>query len=130
MDLRQLQMFKTVAELGGFTKAGTKLFVSHSAISRQIKLLEDELHSPLFLRSGKQVILTEAGRVLLPYAETILSQVADASQSVIDVAQSALRRVHVGTSTTTLSFFLPRILERFKSCYPKNASLFDVSQLL
>ena len=75
MDLRQLQMFKTVAELGGFTKAGAKLFVSHSAISRQIKLLEDELHSPLFARTARQVTLTEAGRVLLPYAEAILNQV-------------------------------------------------------
>lgn len=119
MDLRQLQMFKTVAELGGFTKAGTKLFVSHSAISRQIKLLEDELHSPLFVRTGTQVILTEAGRVLLPYAEAILNQVADASQRVLDVSQSPPRRVHLGTSTTTLSFFLPPILAKFRSCYPK-----------
>jgi DNA-binding transcriptional LysR family regulator len=119
MDLRQLQMFKSVAELGGFTRAGTKLFVSHSAISRQIKLLEDELHSPLFARTARQVTLTEAGRVLLPYAEAILNQVADASQRVLDVSQSPLRRVHIGTSTTTLSFFLPPILEKFRTCYPK-----------
>jgi len=119
MDLRQLQMFKTVAELGSFTKAGTKLFVSHSAISRQIKLLEDELHSPLFARTAKQVTLTKAGRVLLPYAEAILNQVADASQRVMDISQSPLRRLHIGTSTTTLSFFLPPILEKFRSCYSK-----------
>ena len=118
MDFRQLQMFKTVAELGGFTKAGIKLFVSHSAISRQIKLLEDELHSQLLVRAGRQVTLTEAGQVLLPYAEAILNQVADASQHVLDVSQSPLRRVRIGTSTTTLSFFLPPVLEKFKSCYP------------
>ncbi|MGA7765304.1 MAG: LysR family transcriptional regulator [Candidatus Sulfotelmatobacter sp.] len=118
MDVRQLQMFKAVAELGGFTKAGTKLFISHSAISRQIKLLEDELHSPVFVRTGKQVILTEAGRVLLPYAEVILNQVADAQQHVLDLSQSPLRRVHIGTSTTTLSFFLPPVLEKFRSQYP------------
>src|SRR5689334_5063049 len=119
MDLRQLQMFKTVAELGGFTKAGTKLFVAHSAISRQIKFVEDELQSPLFARTSKQVTLTKAGRVLLPYAEAILKQVADASRRVLDLSQSPLRRLHIGTSTTTLSFFLPTILEKFRSCYPK-----------
>jgi LysR family transcriptional regulator, low CO2-responsive transcriptional regulator len=123
MDLRQLQMFKTVADLGGFTKAGTKLFVSHSAISRQIKLLEDELHCPLFVRRGKQVTVTEAGRVLLPYAEAILNQVADASQRVLEISQSPPWRVHIGTSTTTLSFFLPRILEKFRNGYPKLALL-------
>src|SRR5262245_23962501 len=119
MDLRQLQMFKTVAELGGFTRAGAKLFVSHSAISRQIKLLEDELHSALFVRTAKQVTLTEAGRVLFPYAETILNQVQEASQHVLDISQAPLRHLHIGTSTTTLSFFLPQILEEFRSCYPK-----------
>ncbi|MGD1081157.1 MAG: LysR family transcriptional regulator [Candidatus Sulfotelmatobacter sp.] len=123
MDFRQLQMFKTVAELGSFTKAGTKLFVSHSAISRQVKLLGEELHSPLFMSIGRQVTLTEAGRVLLPYAEAILNQVADASQRVLDVSQSSLQRVHIGTSTTTLSFFLPPILEEFRKCYPKHPLL-------
>src|SRR5262245_48637968 len=119
MDLRQLQMFKAVAEFGGFTKAGTKLFVSHSAISRQIKLLEDELHSPLFVRTAKQVTLTKAGRVFLPYVEAILNQVEDATQRVLDISQSPLRSFHIGTSTTTLSFFLTPILEEFRSCYPK-----------
>lgn len=119
MDLRQLLMFKAVAELGGFTKAGTKLFVSHSAISRQIKLLEDELQSPLFVRKGKSGPLTEAGRVLLPYAEAILNQVANARHHVLDLAQSALPCVHISTSTTTLSLFLPPVLEKFRCCYPK-----------
>lgn len=118
MDLRQLQMFKTVAELGGFTKAGTRLFVSHSAISRQIKLLEEELHSELFVRTGRDVILTEAGRILLAHAEAILKQLEEARQHVLDVAPS-LHRVHVGTSTTTLSFFLPPVLKKFRSHYPK-----------
>ena len=48
MDLRQLEMFKTVARSGGFTRASEKLHVSHSAVSRQIKLLEGELGGPLF----------------------------------------------------------------------------------
>ncbi len=123
MDLRQLQMFKTVAELGGFTKAGIKLFVSHSAISRQIKLLEDELHSPLLVRNRKQVTMTEAGRVLFPLAEAILNQVGDAAQRVLEISQSPSWRIHIGTSTTTLSSFLPPVLEKLRHDYPRLALL-------
>lgn len=119
MDIRQLQMFKAVVELGGFTKAGTKLFVSHSAISRQIKLLEDELHSPLLVRRGKHVSMTDAGRALLPCAEAILNQVADAAQRVSEASQSPGHRIHIGTSTTTLSSFLPPVIEKFSGVYPK-----------
>lgn len=123
MDIRQLQMFKTVAELGGFTKAGTKLVVSHSAISRQIKLLEDELHCPLLVRRGKAVTMTEAGRVLLPCAEAILNQLADAARQVLEISQSPIWRLHIGTSTTTLSSFLPPVLAKLRSSYPKLALL-------
>ena len=52
MDLRQLEMFQAIVETGSFTKAGEKLFVSQSAISRQIKLLEEELGDQLFKRNA------------------------------------------------------------------------------
>jgi DNA-binding transcriptional LysR family regulator len=120
MDVRQLEMFKTVAEVGGFTGAGAKLHVSHSAISRQIKLLEQELQNSLFSRSNgnKGVSLTEAGKVLLPFARTILGQIVQATQSVSEVSRSCPRRLYVGTGTTMLTFFLLPVLEKFKQRYP------------
>jgi DNA-binding transcriptional LysR family regulator len=118
MDLRQLEMFKTVAELKGFTRAGEKLHVSHSAISRQIRLLEDELQGPLFIRANKRVSLTEAGRVLLGHVRPILKQLAQAADSVSQVSQPRVGRLNLGTGTTMLRFFLPPVFKEFKGRYP------------
>ncbi len=123
MDLRQLQMFKTVAELRGFTKAAGKLYVSHSAISRQIKLLEDELQTLLFTRSGRQVSLTDAGRALFPYAEMILQQVTQAKQAVSAVSEEQPGRLNIGTASNILTFFLLPVLEEFRRSFPKTSVL-------
>jgi DNA-binding transcriptional LysR family regulator len=117
MDLRQLEMFKAVAEVRSFTRAGEKLYVSHSAISRQIKLLEEELRSPLFTRVNKRVSLTEAGRVLLRFVGPIFEQLAKAADSVSLVSQNAVGHLNLGTGTTMLHFFLPPILDKFKRRY-------------
>ena len=61
MDLRQLEILRAVAERGSFTGAGRHLHLSQSAVSRQILLLEEELHEPLFLRIGRKVRITPAG---------------------------------------------------------------------
>lgn len=118
MDFRQLEMFKMVAETESFTRSGEKLHVSHSAISRQVKLPEDELRVPLFTRTNKHVPLTESGKVLLAHVKTILEQVANAAQSVSQMSKSVAPHLNLGTGTTMLSFFLPRIFKEFKDRYP------------
>ena len=65
MDLRQLEMFRAVAEEGTFTKAALRVHVTQSAISRQIKLLEEELGSMVLHRGQKRVALTASGDLLL-----------------------------------------------------------------
>ena len=64
MDLKQLDYFVHVAELGSFSRAATRLAVAQSALSRQVRGLEVELRQPLFERTGRGVTLTEAGRRL------------------------------------------------------------------
>jgi LysR family transcriptional regulator, nitrogen assimilation regulatory protein len=119
MDVRQLQMFKAVAEFGGFTNAAARLFVSHSAISRQIRLLEDELQAPLFLRKGRHVTSTEAGKALLGYADRILQQITEAKQAVSAATQEQRGQLHIGTATNILQFFLLPVLESFRESFPK-----------
>ena len=65
MDFRQLEMFHAVAENSSFTLAGRQLFVAQSAISRKIRLLEEELGEKLFKRVNKRIFLTPAGEVML-----------------------------------------------------------------
>ncbi len=118
MDLRQLEMFKAVADLGGFTRAGEKLHVSHSAIVRQVKLLEEELHTSLFVRANKRVYLTEAGRVLLEHVGPIFEQLAKAVDSVSRLSQDGTGSLNLGSGTSILNYFLPSILEEFGRRYP------------
>jgi LysR family nitrogen assimilation transcriptional regulator len=82
MDLKQLEYFRHVAELGSFTRASTFLSVVQPALSRQIRQLEVELGQNLFERNGRGVILTDAGSRLLEHARGILTQVGRARQEL------------------------------------------------
>ena len=72
MDFDQLVTFMEVAKLGSFSRAGQKIFRSQSAVSAQIRQLEQEYGDRLLDRAGKDVTLTPAGRVLFAYAERML----------------------------------------------------------
>src|SRR5258705_9814588 len=71
MDVRQLEMFRAVAEEGSFTRAARRLNVSQSAVSRQLQLLEGELGGPLLHRSSKGITLTAEGGLLLRGANPV-----------------------------------------------------------
>lgn len=82
MELRQLEYFKHVAELGSFTRAATFLSVVQPALSRQVRQLEIELGQTLFERNGRGVVLTDAGSRLLEHTRGILTQVGRARQEL------------------------------------------------
>ena len=82
MDIDEIRTFVTIAELGGFTRAAEKLHRSQPAISRRIKLLEEELRAPLLERVRGGVQLTEAGRAFLPHAEAMLAAMRDGREAV------------------------------------------------
>ena len=72
MDLKQLEYYVHVAELGSFTRAANVLNVAQPALSRQIRLLEVELRQNLLVRNGRGVTTTEAGKLLLEHGRGIL----------------------------------------------------------
>lgn len=76
MELRQIEYFVRVAELGSFTRASIALDVAQPALSRQVRLLEQELRQTLLLRNGRGVTTTEAGRVMLEQGRGVLHQLA------------------------------------------------------
>jgi LysR family nitrogen assimilation transcriptional regulator len=82
MDLKQLEYFRHVAELGSFTRAASFLSVVQPALSRQVRQLEVELGQTLFERNGRGVVLTDAGTRLLEHARGILTQVGRARQEL------------------------------------------------
>jgi len=84
MDLKQLEYFRHVAELGSFTRAASFLSVVQPALSRQVRQLEVELGQNLFDRNGRGVVLTDAGARLLEHARGILMQISRARQDLED----------------------------------------------
>ena len=105
MDLKQLEYFVRIAELGSITNAATTLSVAQPALSRQMRLLEVELRQHLFVRNGRGVVATEAGKLLLEHARGVLHQVERAREDL-----GRARGVYTGRVALGLPPTLSRIL--------------------
>lgn len=96
MELKQLEYFVRVAELGSFTRAAQALSIAQPALSRQVRQLEVELRSNLLVRNGRGALPTDAGRLLLDHARGILHQVALAREELGRVHGALAGRVALG----------------------------------
>src|SRR5476651_351247 len=96
MNLKQLDYFVHVAELGSFSKAALVLDIAQPALSRQVRGLETELRENLFLRNGRGVALTDAGKRLFDHGVAILRLVAHAREDLGASRDEARGRVTVG----------------------------------
>lgn len=96
MDLKQLEYFVRVAELGSFTRAAVVLDVAQPALSRQVRLLEVELRQNLLTRNGRGAAPTEAGKLLLEHGRGILHQVERAREELGRVRGALAGRVALG----------------------------------
>lgn len=100
MELRQLKYFISAAEARNFSRAARQLFVSQSALSQQIKLLEDELHTKLFIRTNHNVCLTESGIELLPLAINIIQNVAACRERINELKHLMYGELKIGVTYT------------------------------
>ncbi len=119
MDLRQLECFICVAELGSFTQAATVLGVGQPTLSRHIRRLEVELRQTLFYRNGRGVSLTEAGKRLLAHGRTIQMQFEHARHDVEDARDCPLGRVTIGLPYATARALSVPLVQAFRRRYPK-----------
>jgi DNA-binding transcriptional LysR family regulator len=117
MDFRQLEMFRAVAEEGSFTRAARRLHVSQSAVSRQLKLLEDELHGLLLHRGKRGVRLTGSGELLLKAANRIHQDIQEVSSEIADARDLRRGLLRLGGGMTVCMYVLPRLLKKFRSLY-------------
>lgn len=118
MELRQLEHFLAVARHGSFTGAAREVHVVQSALSASVRKLEVELGSALFERTSRKVLLTEAGRALLPTARRITADVVAARGEVAAVQGLSRGRVSIGTIQTLTVLDLPAELGEFRLRYP------------
>ncbi len=118
MDFDQLATFVQVAKLKSFSKAGQKVFRSQSAVSAQIRQLEQAYHAKLLDRSAKSVELTPAGEVLFEFAERMLRLRDESMQVVADRGNVVQGPVAFGANEATCLYLLPDILAEFQRRYP------------
>ena len=116
MDTQLLRTFVTVAEAQGFSAAAKLLHRTQSAVSLQVKRLEDQMGDALLERTRRTVTLTNAGRRLLPYARHILKLEDEAKQEMGADRQGEL--IRLGISEEQATTYLPQLLERFCTRFP------------
>ena len=121
MDWASLNAFVAVAEQGGFSAAAEQLHLTQPAVSKRIALLEASLGVRLFDRLGRQVLPTEAGRLLLPRALQMLAEAEAARRALADLGQDIGGRLSLATSHHIGLHRLPALLRRFSAGHPRVA---------
>jgi LysR family nitrogen assimilation transcriptional regulator len=119
MDLKQLEYFVRVAELGSFTRAAVALGVAQPALSRQVRLLEVELRQNLLLRNGRGAVPTEAGKLLLEHGRGILHQVQRAREELGRVRGALAGRVAVGLPPSLARVLTVPLTRAFRQQLPQ-----------
>lgn len=118
MNLRDLEYFVTVAELGHFSEAAEKCFVSQPTLSGQLRKLEEELGQSLFERNTRSVRLTPFGKEALPIAQSILNQTEALQRKAQEKQDPFVGAVTLGAFPTLSPWLLPRLSLALHESYP------------
>jgi DNA-binding transcriptional LysR family regulator len=136
MEVDQIETFLAIAQLGGFTRAGTRVHRSQPAISRRLRVLEAELGAPVFERARGVIRLTDVGRALLPHAEAMLAAHRDAQDAVSAQLRGGPSELSIAIVGTIVDSLFCARLKRFRSLQPalrltiKTSSSAEISHLV
>lgn len=117
--LQQLRILRAIAIEKNFTRAASSLYISQPSLSKQIKILEENLDTVLINRDRSQISLTENGKIFLQYAERILILCEESCRALIDLKNGERGNLMVGASQTIGTYLMPRILALFAQNYPQ-----------
>jgi DNA-binding transcriptional LysR family regulator len=133
MDFHHLKVFLAAARHLNYTRAGAELHLQQPTVSAHIKQLESELGVSLFEQIGKRLVLTEAGRMLEPLARRAQLSLEEVKIAVDEYKVLGRGALHLGASTTTGLYILPRLLANFHRLYPNielRTSFANTSQVI
>lgn len=128
MDVRKLECFLAVAFEGNLTRAAESLFLSQSALSGQIKQMEDELEFPLFERQARGMALTSEGESLLPYARSAIQAMEEFRSRAAVLRSSEATRLVVGLNTDPAFLRMGELSRAMRGAMPGSRLSFIVSQ--
>ena len=118
MDLLKIQAFLYASESLSFSEAAKQMHLSQSTISHHIKALENEFGVALFDRTGQGIHLTEAGRLLLPWARKLLRDSFEIQEMMNSIQDKIVGHLRIACSTTSGKYILPQLAARFRNRYP------------
>ena len=118
INLELYRIFYVVAETGNITKASEQLCISQPAVTKQIKNLESQLNTPLFIRTKKGVVLNECGQKIFLNVKQALTLLDEASSKTKEFAELNTGTIKIGTSTTLMRKYLLKYIEKFHNKYP------------
>jgi LysR family nitrogen assimilation transcriptional regulator len=119
VNLKQLEYFVHVAELGSFSKAALILNIAQPALSRQVRLLEIDLRVALLIRNGRGVVLTEAGKRLFDHSIGVLQLVARVREDIHATRGEPAGRIVVGLPPSIGRMLTLPLVESFRRTFPK-----------
>jgi DNA-binding transcriptional LysR family regulator len=112
MELRDLQYFEVIATTGHIGRAAEKLGRTQPALSKSVRRIESEIGTRLLVKSGRGVVLTTAGRVMLERARSLRMSVEQNLREMADIAKGAVGNIRVGSGATTAEYLLPLVCSR------------------
>lgn len=118
MELRHLRLVEAIASEGNLSRAGEKLHLSQSALSHQLKGLEEELGTQLFHRTKKQLLITNAGKIVLNSAREIISKIKETEREVKEHLFGHVGEIKLSTECYTCYQWLPSVMSAFHEKYP------------
>jgi DNA-binding transcriptional LysR family regulator len=117
-DLIKIETFLRAAETLNFSETAKQLHMSQPSVSHQIKTLEKEMGVTLFERGGSGLRLTEAGRILLPWAQRLQQDMNNMQEMMSSLEEEVVGDLHIACSTTAGKYILPQLAARFRQRYP------------
>ena len=126
-DLRQLEIFRKVVELGSFSKAAEAVFLAQASVSERIATLENMVGTILLDRLGRQIVPTKAGEILYKHALLLLDMKRTACLEMKDFLGIKQGAIHIGGSTIPGEYILPKVIGNFQEKYPLLSVTLSVS---
>ncbi|MCI0414675.1 LysR family transcriptional regulator [bacterium] len=117
LEIRHLRLVDAIAREGGITGASKQLYLTQSALSHQLREIEDRLGTPLFLRLRRTMILTEAGKRVLLSARAVLAELQAAEEDVRRLGRGKDGILRISTQCNTCYHWLPALIQKFEKVY-------------
>jgi DNA-binding transcriptional LysR family regulator len=118
LDLMRLTIFIHAAESNSFSQAAKELHITQPTVSHHIKALEQNIGKELFDRSGGRLQITEAGRLLLPWARKLVRDSIELQEMMASIEENIVGQLSIACSTTTGKYILPQFAARFHARHP------------